>query len=294
MGIPLWEILSDESSVNTLAGRSSKAIIKFAAMIGNWQQKLETTPASQIVQGIIEDSGYIDDLKNQGTEEAENRIANVRELYNAVIQFEEQNEEPTLTSFLAKASLASDLDDLKEDDSRVSLMTLHSAKGLEFPVVFLVGMEQGLFPNFRSLDDPRAIEEERRLCYVGITRAQELLFLTHTRERRLWGGYREHCTPSLFLGELPTHLLAGSTKKTKTGKTAAKTSNSTANSGSSPQGNHPQSTDWKTGERVFHHAFGVGEITHVLGVGDKTNLAIKFVGLGRKIIDPRTAKLQRV
>jgi DNA helicase-2/ATP-dependent DNA helicase PcrA len=138
-----------------------------------------------------------------------------------VLQFEEQNEEPTLTSFLAKASLASDLDDLQEEDSRVSLMTLHSAKGLEFPVVFLVGMEQGLFPNFRSLDDPKAIEEERRLCYVGITRAQELLFLTHTRERRLWGGFREHCTPSLFLGELPTHLLAGSAKKTPAGKTAA-------------------------------------------------------------------------
>jgi DNA helicase-2/ATP-dependent DNA helicase PcrA len=297
LGIPLWEILSDESSVNTLAGRSAKAIIKFAEMIGRWQSQVETLPASQIVQGIIQDSGYIEDLKNQGTEEATNRIENVIELYNAVLQFEEQNEEPTLTSFLAKASLASDLDDLQEEDSRVSLMTLHSAKGLEFPVVFLVGMEQGLFPNFRSLDDPKAIEEERRLCYVGITRAQELLFLTHTRERRLWGGFREHCTPSLFLGELPTHLLAGSAKKTPAGKTAAskgKTNNSAANSGSSQAGTNVQSVDWQTGDRVFHHAFGVGEITHVLGAGDKTNLAIKFSGLGRKIIDPRTAKLQRV
>ncbi|MEG3958287.1 DNA helicase PcrA [Microcoleus sp. herbarium2] len=297
LGIPLWEILSDESSVNTLAGRSAKAIIKFAEMIGRWQSQVETLPASQIVQGIIEDSGYIEDLKNQGTEEATNRIQNVVELYKAVLQFEEQNEEPTLTSFLAKASLASDLDDLQEEDSRVSLMTLHSAKGLEFPVVFLVGMEQGLFPNFRSLDDPKAIEEERRLCYVGITRAQELLFLTHTRERRLWGGFREHCTPSLFLGELPTHLLAGSAKKTPAGKTAAskgKTNNSAANSGNSQAGTNAQSVDWQTGDRVFHHAFGVGEITHVLGAGDKTNLAIKFSGLGRKIIDPRTAKLQRV
>jgi DNA helicase-2/ATP-dependent DNA helicase PcrA len=297
LGIPLWEILSDESSVNTLAGRSAKAIIKFAEMISRWQSQVETLPASQIVQGIIQDSGYIEDLKNQGTDEATNRIENVIELYNAVLQFEEQNEEPTLTSFLAKASLASDLDDLQEEDSRVSLMTLHSAKGLEFPVVFLVGMEQGLFPNFRSLDDPKAIEEERRLCYVGITRAQELLFLTHTRERRLWGGFREHCTPSLFLGELPTHLLAGSAKKTPAGKTAAskgKTNNSAANSGSSQAGTNLQSVDWQTGDRVFHHAFGVGEITHVLGAGDKTNLAIKFSGLGRKIIDPRTAKLQRV
>jgi DNA helicase II / ATP-dependent DNA helicase PcrA len=296
LGIPLWEILSDESSVNTLAGRSAKPLIKFAEMINHWKQQLETLPASQIVQGIMKDSGYIEELKNQGTDEATNRLENVVELYNAVLQFEEENEEPTLTGFLSKASLASDLDDLQEEDSRVSLMTLHSAKGLEFPVVFLVGMEQGLFPNFRSLDDPKAIEEERRLCYVGITRARELLFLTHTRERRLWGGSREHCIPSLFLGELPPELIAGA-KKTKAGKTAAsqeKAHNSASNSRTSQSGKNIQSVDWKAGDKVVHPAFGLGEITHVLGAGDKTNLAIKFSGLGRKIIDPRTAKLQRL
>ncbi len=290
LGIPLWEILKNESDVNTIAGRSAKAMIKFAEMIARWQSQVETLPASQIVKGIIEDSGYIDDLKNQGTEEAENRIANVRELYNAVLQFEEQNEEATLTGFLSKASLSSDLDDLQEGDSRVSLMTLHSAKGLEFPVVFLVGMEQGLFPNFRSLDDPRAIEEERRLCYVGITRARELLFLTHTRERRLWGGFREHCTPSLFLGELPPEFIAGSARKTKAGKT----NSSVSNYRRSQQSQNLQLMDWKAGDRVVHPAFGLGEITHVLGEGEKVNLAIKFSGLGRKIIDPRNAKLQRL
>ncbi len=297
LGIPLWEILKNESDVNTIAGRSAKAMIKFAEMISRWQSQVETLPASQIVKGIIEDSGYIDDLKNQGTEEAENRIENVRELYNAVLQFEEQNEEATLSGFLSKASLSSDLDDLQEGDSRVSLMTLHSAKGLEFPVVFLVGMEQGLFPNFRSLDDPRAIEEERRLCYVGITRARELLFLTHTRERRLWGGFREHCTPSLFLGELPPEFIAGSARKTKAGKTAASpaSKNSSASSSRrSQQSQNLQLIDWKAGDRVVHPAFGLGEITHVLGEGEKVNLAIKFSGLGRKIIDPRNAKLQRL
>jgi DNA helicase-2/ATP-dependent DNA helicase PcrA len=157
-------------------------------------------------------------------------------------------------------------------------------------------MEQGLFPNFRSLDDPKAIEEERRLCYVGITRAQELLFLTHTRERRLWGGSREHCIPSLFLGELPREFLAGSAKKSNAGKTAGlqeKTHKSASNSRTSQSGNG-QVIDWKAGDRVVHPAFGVGEITHVLGAGDKINLAVKFSGLGRKIIDPRTAKLQRI
>lgn len=295
LGIPLWEILTDEASVNTLAGRSAKPLIKFAEMINHWKNQLETLPASEIVQGIMKDSGYIEELKNQGTDEAQNRIENVVELYNAVLQFEEENEEPTLTGFLSKASLASDLDDLQEEDSRVSLMTLHSAKGLEFPVVFLVGMEQGLFPNFRSLDDPKAIEEERRLCYVGITRARELLFLTHTRERRLWGGSREHCIPSLFLGELPPELIAG-TRKTKAGKAVSpeKTNNSASNSRTSVAGKNSPAIDWKAGDKVVHPAFGLGEITHVLGVGDKVNLAIKFSGLGRKIIDPRSAKLQRL
>ena len=297
LGIPLWEILKNESDVNTIAGRSAKAMIKFAEMIARWQSQVDTLPASQIVLGIIEESGYIDDLKNQGTEEAENRIENVRELYNAVLQFEEQNEEATLTGFLSKASLSSDLDDLQEGDSRVSLMTLHSAKGLEFPVVFLVGMEQGLFPNFRSLDDPRAIEEERRLCYVGITRARELLFLTHTRERRLWGGFREHCTPSLFLGELPPEFIAGSARKTKAGKTAGSPVSKNSSASSSRRSQKSQNLeliDWKAGDRVVHPAFGLGEITHVLGEGEKVNLAIKFSGLGRKIIDPRNAKLQRL
>ncbi|HAT15643.1 MAG TPA: AAA family ATPase, partial [Microcoleaceae bacterium UBA11344] len=150
---------------------------------------------------------------------------------------------------------------------------------------------------FRTLDDPRAIEEERRLCYVGITRAQEMLFLTHTRERRLWGGFREHCKPSLFLGELPKELIAGSARKTQAGKTAASPvpkNISASNSRLSQQGKNLQLMDWKAGDRVLHPAFGLGEITHVLGAGDKVNLAINFSGLGRKIIDPRSAKLQRL
>jgi DNA helicase-2/ATP-dependent DNA helicase PcrA len=145
----------------------------------------------------------LDALKAEGTEEADDRIGNVQELYNAVLQFEEENEDPSLLAFLANASLASDLDNVDEGSNRVSLMTLHSSKGLEFPVVFLVGLEQGLFPNFRSLEDPAATEEERRLCYVGITRAKERLFISYARERRLY-GHREPASPSLFLGELPT------------------------------------------------------------------------------------------
>ncbi|NEQ12281.1 MAG: ATP-binding domain-containing protein, partial [Moorea sp. SIO4E2] len=128
------------------------------------------------------------------------------ELFNAVLQFQEENEETSLEGFLANATLASDMDNLEEGKKAVSLMTLHSAKGLEFPIVFLVGLEQGLFPHSRSLRDPVALEEERRLCYVGITRAQEQLFLSHAHERRFYGN-REPANRSQFLKELPSELI---------------------------------------------------------------------------------------
>ncbi|MGE5660603.1 MAG: 3'-5' exonuclease, partial [Actinomycetota bacterium] len=296
LNVPLWEIISDESSANTLGGRSAKQLISFAEMISRWQAQVENLPASQIVQGILEDSGYVQDLKNQGTDEAEERLGNVVELYNAVLQFEEENDEATLTAFLSKASLASDTDELDEGDSRVSLMTLHSAKGLEFPVVFLVGLEQGLFPNFRSLDDPRAIEEERRLCYVGITRAQECLFLTHARARRLWGS-REPAIPSLFLEELPRELIAGSATKSRKGAAEERGKLSVSQESRKSSKSKIQNSsvlDWKVGDRVIHGAFGVGQVTYILGSGEKTTLAIKFPNAGQKILDPKTAKLQRI
>ncbi|MBZ8179418.1 DNA helicase PcrA [Oscillatoria salina] len=286
LGVPLWEIISDETSVNTLAGRAAKSVNKFAQMIQHFQTEINNLEATEIVRGIMSESGYIDDLKKQGTDEAENRLENVEELYNAVYQFQEENQDTTLTGFLASASLASDLDNLKEGEKAVSLMTLHSAKGLEFPVVFLVGLEQGLFPNHRTIDDPIALEEERRLCYVGITRAQEQLFLTYTRERRLWGA-REIAIPSQFLQELPEDLITTNVQPAVAYKPRRQKS-VTATSG-----NNKQQT-WQVGDRVVHKSFGLGEITHVFGTGNKVSVAIKFPSLGQKIIDPKVAPMQKV
>ena len=173
LGVPLWEIITDETSVNTMGGRAAKSIIRFVQMMVEAQAQLENLTAAEIFNQIMEQSGYVADLKSKGTDEADNRLENVYELYNAIVQFQEDNEETSLEAFLASASLASDLDNLQEGQEKVSLMTLHSAKGLEFPVIFLVGMEQGLLPHNRTLNDPLELEEERRLCYVGITRAQE-------------------------------------------------------------------------------------------------------------------------
>ncbi|HEY9877115.1 MAG TPA: 3'-5' exonuclease, partial [Leptolyngbyaceae cyanobacterium] len=294
-GVPLWEILSDETSAKTLAGRSSRGVVEFANLIQKYRETLDDAKASEIIQGVLEDSGYIEALKIEGTDDALERVANVQELYNAALQFEEENEDTSLLAFLSNASLASDRDDLKEGKEAVSLMTLHSSKGLEFPVVFLVGMEQGLFPNFRSLEDPAAIEEERRLCYVGITRAKERLFISHARSRRLYGNDRQPASPSLFLGELPTDYVNTSfgmglpQRMTTPIREVRRQKESTAAPGS---GAHE--FDWSVGDRVVHNAYGAGEVTHIFGAGNKICLAVQFPGMGRKIIDPKISALQRV
>ncbi|QKD81974.1 DNA helicase PcrA [Thermoleptolyngbya sichuanensis A183] len=288
----LWEVLTDETLVSTLAGRSAKAVSGFTNTIQTWQAKLEDTPPAEIVQGVLEDSGYVADLKAQGTNEADDRLQNVQELYNAVLQFEEENEGATLLMFLANASLASDLDNTKEDQRQVSLMTLHSSKGLEFPVVFLVGVEQGLFPNFRSMEDPASLEEERRLCYVGITRAKERLFISYARERRLYGT-REPAAPSLFLAELPKELLLTSAVGALPKKLATPIREVKAKRAQESLLN-THADDWKVGDRVVHKAYGAGQVTHIFGAGNKICLAIKFPGQGQKIIDPKITTLQRV
>lgn len=290
--VSLWNILCDETSVQTLAGRSAKAVFSFVEIIQKYQDQLETASASEIMQGILEDSGYIADLQSQDTDEAQDRIGNVQELYNASLQFQEENDNASLVGFLANASLASDLDNLEEGKSSISLMTLHSSKGLEFPVVFLVGLEQGLFPNYRSLEDPASLEEERRLCYVGITRAQERLFITYARERRLYGN-REPASPSLFLAEIPPERLVSNVATAQPRKMATPMKEMRARAIAAPNPNAVIS-DWKVGEKVMHPSFGPGQVTHIFGTGKKMCIAVKFPDLGQKIIDPKLVPLQRV
>ncbi|MEA5604815.1 DNA helicase PcrA [Nostoc sp. UHCC 0252] len=284
LGITLWEILSDETSVNTLAGRSAKAVNSFAKMIQRWQEQIATVSVPELVNIVLEDSGYIQDLQSKDTDENEERIRNVQELYNAAIEFqeEEENEDVSLQNFLSDKAVNPD-DKLKEGQTAVSLMTLHASKGLEFPVVFLVGLEQGLFPGYRSLSDPASLEEERRLCYVGITRAQERLYLSHARERRLYGS-REPAMRSQFLDELPEELLSTKRASRQSYTKSASTSN----------GKQDSTQNWQVGDRVLHKTFGLGEITHVFGTGNKMSVAIKFASLGQKIVDPRVAQLQKV
>lgn len=298
LGVPLWEILSDETSVKTIAGRAAKPLIEFVNLIQTWQTQLEIQPAAMILEGILQGSGYTRELEMEGTDEAGDRLANLAELANAMTQYAEDTSDSSLTNFLENAALASDLDDLKEGKNAVSLMTLHAAKGLEFPVVFLVGLEQGLFPNFRSMDDPRSLEEERRLCYVGITRAQEQLFLTYAQERRLWGGAREPSVPSVFLGELPPeHVVSDGRSTRRSGPAALGNRRRAAPPASKPNPRPSKSTPpqtWVVGDRVTHDTFGEGKVMHVFENGRKITISVRFPGLGQKIFDPNLAPLQRL
>ncbi|MDJ0743322.1 MAG: DNA helicase PcrA [Xenococcaceae cyanobacterium MO_167.B27] len=284
LGVPLWEIISDETSVNTMSGRAAKAVGKFVNLIQDAQAKLEELTAAEILSYIMENSGYVETLKQQGTDEADNRIENIYELYNAVMQFQEDNEETSLEAFLSSAALASDLDNLEEGESKVSLMTLHSAKGLEFPVVFLVGVEQGLLPHGRTINDPLQLEEERRLCYVGITRAQEQLFLTYTRERRLWGS-REPAVASQFLQEIPEDLISSNIPYSSYSRRRNDYSERTISN---------NNVTWQIGDRVFHKEFGEGEVTHILNSGTKPTLGIKFASIKRTKILSQNSEMEKI
>ena len=163
---------------------------------------------SELIKKILKETGYTRALENENSIEAENRIANLEEFLNVAVEFEEESADNGLSDFLEGITLSSDLDNVEETEESVTLMTLHSAKGLEFPVVFLIGMEEGVFPGYKSIGEAKELEEERRLCYVGVTRAKENLFLTRSRQRTTFGS-TTHNPPSRFLSEIPQELVDG-------------------------------------------------------------------------------------
>ena len=181
---------------------------EFINAIEELKQEKEKLSISELIKETLKKTGYTKALEDENSIEAENRIENLNEFLTVAIEFEEEEAENTLSEFLESITLSSDIDNLEEQEESVTLMTLHSAKGLEFPVVFLVGMEEGIFPGYKSISEPKELEEERRLCYVGITRAKEYLFLTCSKQRTIFGSTSYNQT-SRFLKEIPEELLEG-------------------------------------------------------------------------------------
>ena len=181
---------------------------EFINTIEELKSKIEDLSVSELIKQTLKKTGYTKALENENTIEAENRIENLEEFLTVAMEFEEEFAENGIREFLEGITLSSDLDNMEESEESVTLMTLHSAKGLEFPVVFLVGMEEGIFPGYKSISEPKELEEERRLCYVGITRAKNYLFLTCSKQRTIFGS-TSYNPASRFLKEIPEDLLEG-------------------------------------------------------------------------------------
>ena len=248
-GFTLYEALAHAEQAG-LATAPLRAVQAFRTLLERLRERVER-PVPEIVEAVLEESGYLSGLEAERTIEAQGRIENLQELVGVAREYQQQSAEPSLSGFLQEISLYSEQDSLQEDESLVTLMTLHNAKGLEFGAVFVIGMEEGVFPHARSIEE-QGIEEERRLCYVGMTRAKERLALTHAAARSLWGS-RSYNLPSRFLDELPErHTVRERLSQA---------------SWSAPRyAPHPARTDLpalSTGDSVRHGTLGEGIVTAI-------------------------------
>ncbi|MCQ2011389.1 MAG: DNA helicase PcrA [Sporolactobacillus sp.] len=279
-----------------IAARTAGKMKAFAEMILNWSKMQEFLSVTELVEEVLDKSGYRDALKAERTIEAQSRLENLEEFLSVTKEFESGNDDKSLINFLTELALDADIDD--QDDQApqdaVTLMTLHSAKGLEFPVVFLVGMEEGIFPHLRALDDGDEMEEERRLAYVGITRAKQQLFLTSAQVRMLFG--KTIANPaSRFIKEIPQELITreDSEEEQISGRFSTKSGSGSpfekrvASTYTKPkpvlQKNH-NNEEWRSGDKVTHKKWGQGTIVATRGTGDSVELDIVFpspVGLKR-------------
>lgn len=209
----MYNILAEVDSVKGISTRAKNSINNFVDLINSFRALSETMSVDDFIEHVVYKIGYIEELEKEGTIEAQSRLENIKEFISVALDFVVSKPEGTLEDFLANISLLSDVDKTEDVENSVTMLTAHSAKGLEFPVVFLVGMEEGLFPIARALEDDLELEEERRLCYVAVTRAEEKLFITFTRIRTIYGrtGYSE---ASRFLREIPEELIESSTINT--------------------------------------------------------------------------------
>lgn len=289
--ITLWQAIQIAVNEQHLSGRSASALLRFVELINALEQETEQMPLFEQTDFVIKKSGLYDMYKQEKGEKGEVRIENLEELVSAAREFnkpDEAEEMSNLTAFLTHASLEAGETQASPHQDYVELMTLHSAKGLEFPRVFMVGVEEGIFPSGMS-HDPDRLQEERRLAYVGITRAKRKLTISYAESRRLYGKEERHI-PSRFIAELPEeHIrevrLRGNINRPASFGFAKNSPKPTA---------CLNDNDWKMGQKVLHSKFGQGTVINVEGSGEQTRLQIAFVQQGIKWLIAKVAKLERV
>jgi DNA helicase-2/ATP-dependent DNA helicase PcrA len=292
-GVSFTGALSRIEENPRVSARARKQIGEFLALLEELRERADEGPRAAL-EAVLELTGYQVALEEEGTMEALGRVENLRELTGVAEEFEsagplggseEQDWDALdglrrLELFLESVSLATDVDGLDEEAGAITLMTLHNAKGLEFPVIFIAGLEEGVFPHMRSLGDPEQLEEERRLCYVGLTRAQERLYLSLAIARNLWGA-TNYNTPSRFLREIPESLVEQAEKRLRTRREAAS------------QQPTLDGNELSRGDRIRHRQWGLGTIRELSGSGDRTEAVVDFDERGRKRLLVAWAPLER-
>ncbi len=328
-GISMYEVIkrADEFGLNRVFGNTRE----FITTIEELRDIKDTKVISELIKDVLKKTGYTKALEEENTVEAENRIENLNEFLTVAIEFEEQSADNSLTEFLEGITLSSDLDGMEEAEESVTLMTLHSAKGLEFPTVFLVGMEEGIFPGYKSIGEPKELEEERRLCYVGITRAKEKLYMTCAKQRTVFGSTSFNSI-SRFIKEIPANMLDGMEELEQStydrfsdsqyewsygnkSESDLFSSSSTYKSNPIPKKavassygfksaesflanlNKPKNANidlgaYKSGVKVFHKKFGEGFINSVEPEGDDLKVDIQFEKAGHKRLMAKFAGLE--
>jgi DNA helicase-2/ATP-dependent DNA helicase PcrA len=302
--ISLWEAGRRIGERKIIGPRAVKGLADLVALVEKIQGKAEVLSLPELIVELLEITGYLADLKGEGTVEAESRIENLQELVSAAREFMERSEDKSLQAFLDSVALIADIDLLSEGKGAVTLMTLHSAKGLEFSVVFMAGMEEGVFPHARSLSEDEELEEERRLCYVGMTRAKERLYLSAALSRTLYNTQNFNL-PSRFLEEVPDQLVE---RLDGLGLRRAPSAEGRAPMGFAPRatrrelGNgagemryepdEPFVDRLQVGMRVRHPEWGIGIIKERIGEGEDLKVVITFAGVGRKKLAPKYVPLE--
>ena len=286
-------------------GKTAEKIKGFVNMIAVFRAQSEYISLAELLENILEETGYIKELEEEYEEQAEARIENIDELMNKIIAYEQEEEEPTLSGFLENVALVADLDSLDESEDYVMLMTLHSAKGLEFPYVYMCGMEDGLFPSYMTIvsDDPDEIEEERRLCYVGITRAKKKLTMTCARSRMVRGS-TQYNRPSRFVSEISPALFDKGRVPEKvkpelhipksTVYSKKQTADNIISYGKAFEVKKASALDYTVGDTVKHIKFGTGVVINIVDGGKDYEVTVDFEKSGVKKMFASFAKLKLV
>lgn len=292
-GISFWNALLRVSEAAGVPNKAAQSIASFTSMLIALQTLVEAkTKPSIIIEAVFEQSGLLTELEASSDPQDEVRVENLKELVSASMEYEErsldelgEDEEISLSGFLEKVSLVADADEIPDGQDHggvVTLMTLHTAKGLEFPTVFLTGMEDGIFPHARTLDDPKEVEEERRLAYVGLTRAEKRLYISRA-EYRLTFGTPKYNPASRFLDEIPPELIQWKSEgESKFKSSAVKKSRMPSGPPPRPTGKKSTALVLEVGQRVSHDTFGLGTVIALSGEGDKSEATVHFGQFGDK------------